>query len=98
MTSYPFPSRRLDSALGRLGCEVLEVRCTRASASWESHAAASETLRAIDAKLGERGITLVVCGLVPEVRAELDRAGLTELLGVDHVFEAPDEVISADRR
>jgi high affinity sulfate transporter 1 len=76
----------------------LQWLCLSGDAIGDIDYSASETLRTVHAKLADRGITVAVCGLVPEVRAELDRDGLTELVGAEHVFDAPDEVISAYRR
>ena len=56
---------------------------------------ATEIMRTLQDRLADRGITLVACGLIPEVHAQLDRDALTDRLGADHVFGWPDEVISA---
>jgi high affinity sulfate transporter 1 len=69
--------------------------CVAGDAIGDIDYSASETLRAVHAKLAERGITLALSGLVPEVRAELDRDGLIKLLGEAHIFEALDELIRA---
>ena len=59
---------------------------------------ASETLRALHGELGERGVhARARRRRRPEVRAELERDGLIELLGEDHVFDWVDEATDAYR-
>lgn len=69
--------------------------CVTGDAIGDVDYSASDTIRAVHEELADRGVTLVLCNLIPEVRAELDRDGLTDLLGADHVFDWVDEALAA---
>jgi len=69
--------------------------CVTGDAIGDVYYSASDTIRAVHEQLADRGVTLVLCNLIPEVRAELDRDGLTDLLGADHVFDWVDEALAA---
>ncbi len=71
--------------------------CVVATSVGDLDYSASETLRALHEELADRGVTLVLCGVTPEVRAELERDGLVELLGEDHVFDWVDQALDAYR-
>ncbi len=71
--------------------------CVLATSVGDLDYSASETLRALHQELADRGVTLVLCGVTPEVRAELERDGLVELLGEDHVFDWVDQALDAYR-
>ncbi|HWT80695.1 MAG TPA: hypothetical protein VN648_18060, partial [Candidatus Methylomirabilis sp.] len=45
--------------------------------------------------LAAQGIRLVLCDVVEEVRAELDRSRLTDLFGRDALFHTPAAVMTA---
>ena len=75
----------------------VEWLCLECGSIGDVDFSASATLHAVHDDLAERGVQLVVCDLTPEVRAELDRDGLTELIGGEHVFGWPDEVVAAFR-
>jgi MFS superfamily sulfate permease-like transporter len=55
----------------------------------------SLTLREVHGELARRDVTLVLCGVPDQVRAELDRDGFTQLVGAGHVFPWPDDVVRA---
>jgi len=55
----------------------------------------SLTLRAVHDELKQRGVALTLCHVLDPVRAELDRDGVTELIGADHLFEHMGELRSA---
>lgn len=69
--------------------------CVSGDAIGDIDYSASETIRTVHDELADRGVTLVLCNLIPEVRAELDRDGIIELLGEDHVFDWIDEALAA---
>ena len=54
-----------------------------------------ETLIQVGKELDGRGARLVVAGLDPSVRTELDRAGVTEAIGSDAYFESIDAAVAA---
>jgi MFS superfamily sulfate permease-like transporter len=56
---------------------------------------ASATVREIQKELSEKGVSLVLIGVLPEVRAQLDRDGLTERIGRDHIFDSVGETVRA---
>ena len=68
-----------------------------ASAVGDLDYSASETIRALHDELAQRHVTLVVAGVSDEVKAEMERDGLIELLGADHVFDWPDQAVAAYR-
>jgi MFS superfamily sulfate permease-like transporter len=57
----------------------------------------SAVLKAIVEGLGKQGVTFVLCDVQDPVRAELERDGLLELIGADHVFDGPGEALQAYR-
>lgn len=69
--------------------------CIDAAAVDDVDFTAAETLRALHATLAGRGIRLVVCEVIDEVRAELDRSGLTDLFGPEAFYETPTAVVTA---
>jgi MFS superfamily sulfate permease-like transporter len=104
---YGFGSSMYYANADRLQQEALELAehadpkldwlCIVMSSVGDLDYSASETLRAVHGELAERGVTLVLAGVTPEVRAELERDGLVELLGAEHVFAWVDEALSAYR-
>jgi SulP family sulfate permease len=56
---------------------------------------AAETLRHLYAILKERGIRLVLSEVSDDVRLQLQRSGITELVGRDAFFANDSEVVSA---
>lgn len=55
----------------------------------------AETLGEIRAELDEKGVRLVFANLMAQVREELDRLGVTDLVGSDAYFETVEEAIDA---
>ena len=55
----------------------------------------AQTLRELAGSLDERGVQLRLAEVTPEVRAELDRYGLTEQIGADAFFETVSAMIDA---
>jgi SulP family sulfate permease len=58
---------------------------------------ASETLKALYKELKRYGVVLVLSDLSELVRAELDRDGITGMIGEDHIFETVQEAVAAYR-
>ncbi len=54
-----------------------------------------ETIKQAFNELHDRGVRLVLCDVAPAVRAELDRYGVTDLLGTDAYFETLGEAVAA---
>lgn len=60
---------------------------------------ASDVLGRLQVDLAERGVTLVLCGLEPHVRHELERDGLIDRIGPEHSgFDYLEDVVAAYRR
>jgi MFS superfamily sulfate permease-like transporter len=54
-----------------------------------------ETVKQVFNELHDRGVTFAICDLPPAVRQELDRYGVTDLIGEDAYFESAGEALSA---
>ncbi len=66
--------------------EPPEWVCLYAAAIPDIDMSGAESLRAIVANLSTNGVTLVLAEVMPEVREELDRYELTDLIGPNHIF------------
>jgi MFS superfamily sulfate permease-like transporter len=55
---------------------------------------AAQTLRDVVRALAARQVTLIVTGLSPEVKAQFDRDGLTDLIGADCFFYHLEEALT----
>jgi high affinity sulfate transporter 1 len=71
--------------------------CIDAGAVDDLDFTAAETLRSIVAILRQRGIRLVFAVVSDNVRKEMDRSGLTGLLGADAYYGAVGDVVNAYR-
>ena len=71
--------------------------CIDASAVDDIDYTAAATLRSLHAMLREQGIRLIFYGVSDEVYAQLERSGITGLVGRDAFYAAVGEVISAYR-
>jgi sulfate permease, SulP family len=69
--------------------------CIDANAVDDVDFSAAETLRSIAVFLRKRGIRLVLAGVSDNVRAELDRSRLTQLIGEDSYYVTLTDVLSA---
>ncbi len=69
--------------------------CVLADAIGDIDYSGSATLRSVHDELRARGTTLVLCGLVEPVRAELAVDGLIDLIGPQHIFDAIGDVQTA---
>jgi sulfate permease, SulP family len=57
-----------------------------------------KTLLELVAQLEERGVVFAIAGATPPLRSELDRFGITERVGHEHVFDDPQAALAAFRR
>lgn len=73
----------------------LEWLCLLAIAIDDVDLTASDVLRRLVEDLRERGVELSMCGVVPRVRAELERDGIVELIGSSRFYDYPEEVLAA---
>ena len=71
--------------------------CVLAIAVDDVDLTASEVLGRLHGELADRGVTLVLCGLEPHVRHELERDGLIERIGPQHVFDYVEDAVAAYR-
>jgi sulfate permease, SulP family len=69
--------------------------CIDAAAVNDVDYTAAESLRTLNSLLTDKGIKLVFCELVDEVRTEFDRSKLTDMFGREAFFPSPAAVMSA---
>ena len=74
---------------------MLSWFCIEASAIDDVDFTAGYTLRNVHQYLQSKGIKLVFLLVEPDVRAELDRYGVTDLVGKDAYFESGSELLEA---
>ncbi len=72
--------------------------CIDAAAIDDIDFSAAQTLRSICGLLKEKEIRLVFAMVSDEVKAELDRYGLSDLVGEDAFFASSDELLNAFRQ
>jgi sulfate permease, SulP family len=75
----------------------LQWLCLVAEAMIDVDYTGSEALRAGIGRLRKHGITILVCEVPDEVRAEFDKDGLTELIGSENFYGDIDDVLEAYR-
>jgi sulfate permease, SulP family len=56
---------------------------------------AAATMREVHSVLKEKGIRLVLAGVADDVRRQLERSGITELIGKEFIFDTVPEVVGA---
>jgi high affinity sulfate transporter 1 len=56
---------------------------------------AADTFQQIHKTLQKRGVTLVLCNIVDNVKKELDHYGLTDLIGEEHFFDTIQDIVEA---
>ena len=71
--------------------------CIDAAAVDDVDFSAAEALCALSGILRERGIRLVFAVVADPVRSELDRSGLTELIGADAYYGSVGDVLNTYR-
>ena len=72
--------------------------CIDANAVDDVDFSAAETLRSLAAFLKERGIRLVLAEVPHNVRGELDRSGITQLIGGGSYYDTISDVLNAYRQ
>lgn len=72
--------------------------CIDANAVDDIDFSAAETLRSLAASLKDRGIRLVLAEVPHNVRQELDRSGITQLIGEDSYYYTITDVLNAYRQ
>lgn len=72
--------------------------CIDAAAIDDVDFSAAQTLRSVHELLKKGGVRLVFAMVSDDVRRELDRYGLSELVGQDGFFDSGDELVSAYHR
>ncbi len=94
---YANANRFTEEILGIVkgGAPPVRCLCIDAAGVDDVDYSAGQTLREIHAELKKRGIRLVVAELAEEVRTEVVRYGLVDLLGEDAFFDTVTEVIDA---
>jgi sulfate permease, SulP family len=55
----------------------------------------ADTIRQIHSILEKKGVTLVFSNVIDDVRKELDRYGLTKLVGEEHIYDSLPDVREA---
>lgn len=58
----------------------------------------ADTIRQIHTILEKKGVTLVFSNVIDDVRKELDRFGLTKLIGEEHIYDSLPDVLEAYRK
>jgi sulfate permease, SulP family len=71
--------------------------CVDAPAIGDVDYTGGETIIQVDKGLEERGVRLVLAGVGQEIRAELDRAGVTDVVGTDAYYASVVDVLQAYR-
>ncbi len=71
--------------------------CVDAAAIGDVDYSAGETLVAVHGQMQEHGTRLVFADVDEDVRAELDRYGITDLVGADAFFDSVTDVVAAYR-
>jgi high affinity sulfate transporter 1 len=84
--------------LSGTGPEPVSWFCVAAAAVDDIDISAAEALGETIAELKERSIKLVIAEISPDVRAELDRYGTSELVGEGGYFATINEVVAAFRK
>ena len=86
---YANASRLTEEVLQLVGAGAPDVRCLciDASAISDVDYSSGQTIRDLSGELTERGVRLVFADVGDPVRAQLDRYGITELVGVDAIFD-----------
>lgn len=72
--------------------------CLDAAAANDVDFTAAEALRALHGHLTELNTRLVFCEVTPDVRKEMDRSGITDLVGNDSFFPTPAAVVHGFRK
>jgi SulP family sulfate permease len=77
------------------GAPEVRVLLIEAGAMFDVDYSGGETIKQAFNELHDRGVRLVLCDVSGPVRAELDRYGVTDLIGPDAYFETSGEALAA---
>jgi high affinity sulfate transporter 1 len=58
----------------------------------------ADTVRRVHTMLQKKGVTLVFTNVIERVKGELDRYGLTKLIGEEHIFSSLPDMLAAYRK
>jgi MFS superfamily sulfate permease-like transporter len=99
---YRFGAPLFYANAGRFGSEILELttphlRCVlvESGAITKVDYSAARVVERLHTDLTRRGVQMVFGRVQTELRADLDRHGLTEIIGADHIFYTLHEAIRA---
>jgi sulfate permease, SulP family len=104
---YRFGSNLYFANENRFAEEIISLAKNTASLRWFCISAtnigdvdftSTETFKKVYTQLNEMDVTLVLSDVVQPVMNELDRDGITEMIGRKHIFESVQDVIEAYKR
>jgi high affinity sulfate transporter 1 len=95
---YANSARFSQEVLGLVkGDPTLEWFCLDASTIGDVDYSAGKVLQEVAGQLRESGVTFVLCHVDEHVREELDRYGVTEVIGAGRLFDGMGEMLDAYR-
>ncbi|MFA5884112.1 MAG: SulP family inorganic anion transporter [Acidimicrobiia bacterium] len=77
------------------GPPEVRVLVLEAGSMFDVDYSGGETIKQAFNELHDRGVRFVICDVAPTVRAELDRYGVTDLVGVDAYFDTLGDAVTA---
>ena len=94
---YANANRFNEEILELVGEGAPDVRALvlEAGAVFDIDYSGGETVKQVFNELHDRGVRFVICDLSPGARAELDRYGVTDLIGADAYFDTAGEALAA---
>jgi len=104
---YRFGSNLYFANEDRFAEEIIDLAIKNGSLKWFCISAtnigdidftSAETLKKVYIQLQKLDITLVLSEVVQPVMSELDRDGITKMIGKDHIFESVQDVIETYKR
>ncbi len=104
---YRFGSNLYFANEDRFAEDIIDLAIKNGSLKWFCISAtnigdidftSAETLKKVYTQLRKLGITLVLSEVVQPVMSELDKDGITQMVGKDHIFESVQDVIEAYKR
>lgn len=84
-----------EEARGMIASPGLKWLCLDADGIGDIDYSAGETIHELHDELRGHGFRLVFAGVTESVKAELDRLGVTEIVGADAYFDTVDDVLAA---
>ena len=104
---YRFGSNLYFANEDRFAEDIIDLAIKNGSLKWFCISAtnigdidftSAETLKKVYTQLRKLGITLVLSEVVQPVMSELDKDGITQMVGKDHIFESVQDVIEAYKK